>query len=290
MGPHRKSPLRRLKESVLAIQSVKSLRDLYWTYYAVYRELRQKPLGGLLTAIPATAYRSLGRFFRESRDGRRNAMYDRQTVAVMRRVLVQTSNCVDVGCAEGSILKEMLALAPNGRHYAFEPIPALAANLRATFPSVRVIEAALSDVSVEATFEHVVTNPGYSGLRRRRYPSTTEDVQTIRVETKRLDDILPEDLHLRFIKIDVEGAELQVLRGARRAIARYRPFIIFEHGLGAADYYGTRPEEVYDLLVRDCGLRISLMSHWLHGKPSLDAKSFVREFDRGRNFYFLAHS
>jgi FkbM family methyltransferase len=281
--------LRPLKEALLAVQLVRSLRDLYWAYHRVYRELRQTTPRGPLTAIPAAAYRAL-RLLKEDREGRRNAMFDRQTLAVMRRVLVQTSNCVDVGCAEGSILKEMLALAPKGRHHAFEPIPVLAARLRTSFPTVRVFEAALSDVPGEATFEHVVTNPAYSGLRRRRYPSTNEDVQTIRVDTKRLDDILPEDLRIHFMKIDVEGAELQVLRGARQTIARHRPFIIFEHGLGAADYYGTLPEDVYDLLVGDCGLRISLMSHWLDGKPPLDRRMFVRQIRRRQNYYFLAHS
>jgi hypothetical protein len=55
------------------------------------------------------------------------------------------------------------------------------------------------------------------------------------------------------IKIDVEGAELLLIRGARETIAKNKPVIVFEHGLGGADSYGHTPEQVFDLLI-DCGL------------------------------------
>lgn len=46
------------------------------------------------------------------------------------------------------------------------------------------------------------------------------------------------------MKIDVEGSELQVLRGAARVIRRDQPVIVFEDGRGAADLCGTRPDDV----------------------------------------------
>ena len=73
-------------------------------------------------------------------------------------------------------------------------------------------------------------------------------------------------------------------------LRRNRPFVVFEHGLGAADCYGTRPEQVFDLL-SDCGLRVSLMKDWLeHGSArAFTRAAFAEEFDTGRNFYYLAH-
>ena len=38
----------------------------------------------------------------------KNRLYDMQTYEVMKRVLKKDSNCVDVGCHVGSILKEIL--------------------------------------------------------------------------------------------------------------------------------------------------------------------------------------
>jgi len=115
-------------------------------------------------------------------------------------------------------------------------------------------------------------------------------VVEIQVRLLRLDDLLPSDLPIRFVKIDVEGAELQVLKGAVQMLRRCRPYVVFEHGLGAADCYGTRPESVFDLFT-GCGLRLSLMNDWLAsgGRKTLSREAFAEEFNSARNFYFMAH-
>jgi FkbM family methyltransferase len=219
----------------------------------------------------------------------KNFMYDLQTIAVMSRVLKPTSSGVDVGAFDGHLLARMVTYAPSGRHYAVEPLPEKAAELEIRFPQVCVLRVALSDANGQTDFQHVVTNPAYSGLRRRRYDRPGESVRSINVETRRLDDIIPPDLRVRFMKVDVEGAELQVFLGARQTITQQKPFIVFEHGPGAADYYGTRPEHVYDFLVGDCGMHVSLMSRWLRGGAPLERPEFIARFDAARDFYFLAH-
>lgn len=206
----------------------------------------------------------------------------------MGRVLRPDSNCVDVGCHRGDFLREMLRLAPAGSHHAFEPIPEMYAELVATFPAARVYDYALSEAAGEVTFAHVTSNPGYSGLRECRYDRPHEDVTQITVRTERLDNLLPPDLPVNLLKVDVEGAELQVLRGATETLRRWRPFIVFEHGLGAADCYGTTPEQVYDLLA-SCGLSVSLMADWLAGGRPLTREAFCEQFYQGLNFYFIAH-
>jgi len=76
------------------------------------------------------------------------------------------------------------------------------------------------------------------------------------VRTERLDDALPDGYVPRFMKVDVEGAEQLVFEGALESLRRHRPTLFFEHGQGASDYYGTRPADVYRLLVEEAGLRI----------------------------------
>jgi hypothetical protein len=81
-----------------------------------------------------------------------------------------------------------------------------------------------------------------------------------------------------------------VFKGAIETIKNSRPVIVFEHGLGAADYYGTRSENIYDLLAVQCGLRLFLMAEWLesNGRASLGREAFCEQFSSGNNFYFMA--
>ncbi|MEJ5989178.1 FkbM family methyltransferase [Ramlibacter sp. PS3R-8] len=218
--------------------------------------------------------------------------YDLQTLQVMQRVLREDSNCVDVGCHQGSMLEEMLRLSPRGTHFAFEPLPAMYAGLRKKFghlPNVHLHDCALSDADGTTSFQHVVSNPAYSGLRRRRYDRAHEQVEEIRVETRLLDGLLQGAVPVHFIKVDVEGAELQVFQGAAETIRKHRPVIVFEHGLGGADYYATRPEQVYDLLAGRCGLRLFVMADWLRDSgPGLSREAFCRQFSTGSDYYYMA--
>jgi FkbM family methyltransferase len=216
----------------------------------------------------------------------RGWIYNQQAVEIMSRVLVETSNCVDVGCHIGSVLRHMLNFAPQGNHFAFEPLPELAQVLRRNFPGVNVYEMALGEVKGESTFLHVVNCPGYSGFRRQRYPRPDASVEEIRVKIDTLDNMIPPDCKVDFIKVDVEGAELQVLRGGLRTIGRHKPFVVFEHGPASAGY-GTTPEMLYQLFTRQCELKISILSDWLDKKPPLSQGEFVAQAER--HSYFLAH-
>ncbi len=193
------------------------------------------------------------------------------------------SNCIDVGANEGRFLSHMVARAPQGRHFAFEPIPDLAELVRATYPQVNVHCAALYDEPGEAEFVFVPEETGYSGLRERSYPRAFE-TQRLTVRLERLDDVLPIDYAPDVMKVDVEGAELGVFRGALETLKRHQPLVIFEHGLGAADRYGTTPEAVHDLLVGEVGLRL----YDFDAIGPLSREQFSERFNAGSHWNFVA--
>jgi FkbM family methyltransferase len=197
--------------------------------------------------------------------------------------LAEDSNCIDVGSHQGAVLREILRAAPRGRHIAFEPLPEFHARLTAEFPHVDVRRVALSNRAGDATFTHVRTRPGYSGFRPRRYPGA-EETETITVATETLDSSLPAGYVPALIKIDVEGAEGQVLEGAMRTIKEHAPTVVFEHGTAAREY-GTRPETIFGLLCDEAGLRI----FDLEGNGPYSRTEFTAACERGRYWNFVAH-
>jgi FkbM family methyltransferase len=198
--------------------------------------------------------------------------------------LAADSNCLDVGSHDGRFLSEMVRIAPLGRHIAYEPLPPFAAKLTKDFPSVDVRGLALSNVNGTSDFTFVKNLPAYSGFRRRRYPSKPI-IETITVPTARLDDDLPRDYVPSLIKIDVEGAEQLVIEGAIETLKRHRPIVLFEHGKGASDYYGTGPSDIYKLLCDAAGLRI----FDLDGDGPYSLSQLDTVYRRNSHWNFVAH-
>lgn len=219
-----------------------------------------------------------------------NQKYDRQTAEVIRRSCKPTSTCIDVGCHKGEVLDMLLAASPAGKHYGFEPIPVLYEALRAKYnrPNITISNIALSNKRGETSFNYVVSNPAYSGLIKRKYDREDEQDTSIQVQTDKLDDVLPPNEQVDFVKIDVEGGELLVLQGARQTLTRCKPIVIFECGLGASEFYGSTPDMVFNLLA-ECGLKLSLMENWLHGRPALTQKQFEQHYQNKSHYYFIAY-
>jgi FkbM family methyltransferase len=181
----------------------------------------------------------------------------------------------------------MTRLAFQGQHVAFEPIPRLHLLLCRRFPRVKCYRLALSDRKGTVQFSYFREMDGFSGFLRRDVGIDPGQVEEITVGTERLDEILPVDLQVALIKIDVEGAEYRVIRGAERVIRRSRPFIVFECGKGGLDIYGHSPEQVFDLL-NDCGLTIAKLTDWSPAAVPLSRQAFVDEFFFGKEYLFVA--
>jgi FkbM family methyltransferase len=189
---------------------------------------------------------------------------------VLDRIIHENSCCVDVGCHIGSALSDMLKRAPQGTHAAFEPIPTKAEWLRQRFPEVTVFEVALAERSGEATFFVNTKLSGFSGLRRH---GDEGEHEALTVRTARLDEVLA---HQRadFIKLDVEGGELAVLKGATEILARWRPRILFECTQSSLAAHGVEPAEIFGWLTAH-GYAVWQPSEYLAGGQPLDLERFI---------------
>jgi FkbM family methyltransferase len=220
----------------------------------------------------------------------KNHLYDQQTKKIMKQILSTDSNCIDVGCHKGEVLDWILKLAPNGHHFGFEPIPDLFVALASKYknrPNCSILEIALSDHQGRTSFNFVTSNPSYSGILKRKYDRVDEVDTLIEVQLNTLDTIIDEQTPIKLIKIDVEGAEYLVLKGAQNLLQRDRPYVIFEHGLGASDIYGYGPDQVFALF-ESHQMKISTLSGFLKKEMPLSLTAFQKEYQNALNYYFIA--
>lgn len=218
----------------------------------------------------------------------KNGSYNRQTVRVMRQVLKANSSCIDIGAHRGSVLGEILKIAHHGKHFAFEPLPHLCEKLKVRFPGVEVFENAVGDRLGQAKFNYVVNAPAYSGLHKRIY-SKEVIVRELEVDVVSLDSIIPENIKVDFIKLDIEGGEFHALQGGLSLIHRNKPIIVFEAGIGSTGEYGVSAGELYNLVSETMGYHLSTMDNWLNGLPAYDLNSFQENWNLGPEYYFIAY-
>jgi FkbM family methyltransferase len=221
-------------------------------------------------------------------DVTKNLEYDRLTKLVLKKSLSENSNCIDVGCHKGEILDEILRLAPKGKHLAFEPIPTFYEALKAKYQlAAKIYPYALSDSKGNATFNYVRNAPAYSGLKQRDYAVDTPEIEKIEVTMIPLDDLISQDALPHFIKIDVEGGEFGVLKGAEQTLKTAKPIILFECGLGASEHYGTTPNELFDFL-NELSYGVYVLKDYLSNKTALSKEAFIQLYTTNSEYYFVA--
>jgi len=223
-------------------------------------------------------------------DVTKNIKYDRLTLKILDKVLHENSNCIDIGCFKGEILQEVMKRSPGGSHVAFEPIPVFYSALQKKFKQkqLTIHNIALSDQSGVTTFNYVVDAPAYSGIKKRDYDGKNPEIKMIEVTTDTLDHVLPSNYKVDLMKIDVEGAEFKVLKGAFNILKKSRPIIIFEFGLGASDFYKVTPDDFYQYLATECGYQIYQLEHFLKDASPLNKKTFKEVYQSRKDYYFAA--
>jgi FkbM family methyltransferase len=166
------------------------------------------------------------------------------------RLLRPGDTVVDIGAHAGRHLARFIdCVGPHGHVHAFEPLPSMHARLARTFrnPNVSLHEVALTDAAGRIEFVFADGAPEESGMRERVYNNPAAVTpRRIEVSAQTLDHYADTLQGLRFVKIDVEGAEMNVLRGAAAVLARYRPVVSVEYGRPAYGAYGHDTYTLFD--------------------------------------------
>jgi FkbM family methyltransferase len=190
-----------------------------------------------------------------------NGSYELPLQKVLSELLTPGNVFYDIGANFGFFtLLAARKVGLGGHVYAFEPIAANAARIRLNvrlnrFDQVSVIEKAVSD---NTGIEDIWVTRFAGGATLASTDIIPEDaIRKISVDTIRLDEMVEAKI-LRpptLLKIDVEGAEMQVLEGMAGTLAKYRPFIVYEIDDGQEREFSKKVKDTQSLL-RDLGYLI----------------------------------
>jgi FkbM family methyltransferase len=194
-------------------------------------------------------------------------------IKLLPQVVSDSSVCWDIGANVGMYT---VALSPLARRViAFEPVPHNLGTLRqairlAGLKNVDIHALALSDATGTARFSVPVNQGFYGGY----YIAAFHEQGELEVCASTIDALIRDGLPAPdFIKCDVEGAETQVINGARGLLSRARPVWLLE---------------TFDASVLPLMESLGYMAHIRTPENALARVSAVR--DDCRNYIFLPAS
>jgi FkbM family methyltransferase len=298
-GNIRKGRLRKAREMWHFIKTQEAFRraplltlfrsaSWYWRCLLRVATVLELPRWNVRMFFP-TQRKGFGKFMYAFRE------YYEPELAYLEKVLSPGKVFIDVGANFGvyALVASKLVGAA-GRVTAFEPTVQSFAILQRNIElnhcaNVRPFRVALTHSRGKAWLYH-----GWDPVGNSLGMDPLCGDQGEEVQTEALDNLLEENSINRVdvIKIDVEGAEELVLRGAIRSLTKYRPVVIFEFNPGCAVRLGLSPNGARDLLeslsyefvvLGDCANSNDLESRPTYfnivATPKLSAGGFSRPVD-----------
>jgi FkbM family methyltransferase len=194
---------------------------------------------------------------------------------------------IDVGAHLGSVTAQVLRRERSIKVHAIEAVGEKAARLRCAFPGITVHACALGEHAGEVSFFVNMLEPGFSSLTPDQPVADRSGLQERRVTMKTLDELVAAR-DVDTIKIDVEGAELGVIRGARRVLRECRPTIMFESG--PPEVLGFTKRAMFDELTRQDYVLL-LPDRMAHTAPEMTESIFLDSHHhppRSMNYFAVA--
>ncbi len=164
--------------------------------------------------------------------------HHQELIPLLEKYIPRDGTVIDVGAHAGQFTKLFAKLAPEGRVYSFEPgsyalsIISRVIRLR-KLKNVQLFPMGLSDTATEQVLHMPIKSSGALGFGLSHIgggDTSGRATVTENITLTTLDSFAEQQSLKRvdFIKADIEGWELHMLRGAAKALARYRPVLLLE--------------------------------------------------------------
>lgn len=207
--------------------------------------------------------------------------YEADEMRIALSLIKNGDCCLDIGANFGIYSRAIAKKYPDCVIHAFEPIPdtyRILVNNTFLLHNIYAHNVALTDSVEKATFFYNKEEPGAASMRNIR---ETDKAEKVTVKTQTLDISAQFLDKVDFIKCDVEGAELLVLKGGLKTIKKHKPVILMEMLRKWSAKFGYHPNDIIKLL-GDIGYKCYRITS---GKLRL----FKKMTDRTKqtNFFFI---
>ena len=153
-----------------------------------------------------------------------------KAIALARYLKLNSGNLiVDVGAADGRISEKFIEAFPDATVYAFEAIAAMFAELQERLAGNKSIIAVHTGLGSEPKelpihLSQRITSSSFFDIEKnisnQFFSENLKDIGVESVNISTLDQEIPRDRHINILKMDVQGFELEVLRGGQNTLRR----------------------------------------------------------------------
>ena len=164
---------------------------------------------------------------------------DEKELQLLKEIIIPGTDTIDVGVYRGVYSYEMAKYSKIV--HAFEPNPVIfndiKLNLSKIIKNINFYNYALSDHEKNSILKVPIRNKDFDRSNYEEYfqmgkatihdENKMEDIETFEVKSKKLDSFSFSN-KISFIKVDVEGHELAVIRGAENTIKKNKPILLVE--------------------------------------------------------------
>jgi FkbM family methyltransferase len=178
--------------------------------------------------------------------------YEKESIQTWEKLIVKDSVVIDIGANIGYYTLIAAHKAINGSVHSFEPVPtsfqALQKNISLNnLSNVIANPCGVSNVqSLEKYYVSSIDNSGMSGMRpAENFSGLVETINTITIDDYSSEHELR---RIDFIKIDIEGNELNALMGMKKVLQKFKPIIFIELVQEHLVKYDTNIAGVYSFL------------------------------------------
>ncbi|MEM6601347.1 MAG: FkbM family methyltransferase [Verrucomicrobiota bacterium] len=163
-------------------------------------------------------------------------LYERELPEIAAKSVDRERDVIDIGANVGFYSVKLSRVMGKGRMFAIEPTVNASQRLRRNVElndlsgKVEIIQKIISDKGGALKINTIEGKEEYSSIGMMTHPQTMgKELHVETVKSVTLDTLVEErSINPGFIKIDVEGAEHLVFRGAENVLHKHRPIILSE--------------------------------------------------------------